>query len=73
MDVDFRFNIHLNKSFANAFTTKANDWKIVLRFETKTKEEAIFLERFIKRMKSKKFIQKIIDKPEILVDILNKK
>ncbi|MFT6836483.1 MAG: putative endonuclease, partial [Sediminicola sp.] len=38
-----------------------------------SKDDALYLERFIKRMKSRIFIQKIIDNPHILMDILNKK
>tara|TARA_R100001369_G_C3287289_1_gene163226 strand:+ start:116 stop:253 length:138 start_codon:yes stop_codon:yes gene_type:complete len=45
----------------------------VLQTETLSKEDAIFLEKFIKRMKSKKFIRKIVDNPGILKDILEKK
>ena len=37
------------------------------------KEDAQYLEKFIKRMKSKKFILKIIENPIILDDILSKK
>ncbi|MEN9337288.1 MAG: hypothetical protein RLZZ500_2275, partial [Bacteroidota bacterium] len=34
--------------------------------------DALFLERFIKKMKSKVFIEKVIQNPEILTDILAK-
>jgi putative endonuclease len=46
------------------------DWIIKLEFKTRTRDEAIFLERFIKKMKSKKFIEKIISKPAIFTEIL---
>ncbi len=69
-DVEFRINLHLNKAFSKSFTSKSNDWEIVLEYETQTKEESLFLERFIKRMKSKKFIEKVIMYPNILDDIL---
>lgn len=46
---------------------------IVFSKELESKDDAIYLERFIKRMKSKTFIFKIIDNPNILDDILSKK
>ena len=42
-------------------------------FECDNKEDAIYLEKFIKKMKSRVFIEKIIDNPEIVKDILLKK
>jgi putative endonuclease len=36
-------------------------------------EDAPYLERFVKRMKSKTFINKIIQKPSILNDLLSQK
>ncbi len=69
-DVEFRINLHLNKVFSKSFTSKSNDWEIVFEYEAQTKEEFLFLERFIKRMKSRKFIEKVIMYPNILGDIL---
>ena len=72
-DVNFRLNIHNSHGFKNSFTKIADDWTIVLQFECKDRNEAIYLENFTKRMKSKKFIQKIIDDKNILSDIIFKK
>jgi len=66
----FKHNMH---SYKGAFSKIANDWHIVLSKNCNSKKEALFLEAFIKRMKSKKFILKIIDNPAILDDILSKK
>jgi putative endonuclease len=46
---------------------------MILTFECLNKTDALYLERFIKRMKSKVFVEKIIQNPEILIDILSKK
>ena len=72
-DTDGRLLKHNQNYYENSFTKAANDWKIVLKFECENRDESLFLEKFIKRMKSKKFIQKIISNPSILTDILDKK
>ena len=51
----------------------AKNWVVYSKHECINKNEALYLERFIKRMKSKKFILKAIQYPKILNDILNKK
>ena len=68
-----RLEQHNQHHFKKNFTKAAKDWKVVLCKKCKSKEDAIYLERFIKRMKSKKFIQKVIEDPKILDDILRKK
>ncbi|MFT3795077.1 GIY-YIG nuclease family protein [Flavobacterium sp.] len=72
-NVSERIAKHNEHQYANSFTKIANDWKLVLSFECQNEQEANYLEKFIKRMKSKTFIQKIIDKPEILTDILSQR
>ncbi|BDU24519.1 MULTISPECIES: GIY-YIG nuclease family protein [unclassified Flavobacterium] len=64
---------HNNHSYSNSFTKIANDWEIVLTFNCNDRDEALYLERFIKRMKSKTFNDKIINDPSILKDILSKR
>jgi putative endonuclease len=68
-----RLQQHSEHHFKTNFTKIANDWNLVLQKEMASKDDALYLERFIKRMKSRIFIQKIIDNPDILMDILNKK
>ena len=72
-DIENRRNQHVNHHFAKNYTKAADDWIVVLTKECHSKEEAIFLEKFIKKMKSKKFTLRLIDKPEILNNILEKK
>tara|TARA_R110002049_G_scaffold155557_4_gene320469 strand:+ start:1010 stop:1297 length:288 start_codon:yes stop_codon:yes gene_type:complete len=64
---------HQEHYFKSNFSKAATDWVAVLSKVCNSKEDALFLEKFIKRMKSKKFIFKIIESPEILDDILNSK
>ena len=64
---------HLNKVYVNAFTSKADDWIVKLIFETPSRQEALYLEKFVKKMKSKKFIERMIETPTILKNILERK
>ena len=72
-DLEKRIEMHNTHSYKRAFTKAADDWYLKLAFNCKNREDALFLERFIKRMKSKKFIQKVILNPDILKDILTKR
>jgi putative endonuclease len=63
---------HNNHLYNGSFTKIARDWEVVLLFECTTKDQALKLEKFIKKMKSKVFINKIIQNPEILTDIVSK-
>ncbi len=72
-DLEERISKHNKHSYENSFTKIAIDWEDVLIFECIDRNDALYLERFIKRMKSKLFIEKIISNPEILKDILLKR
>jgi len=64
---------HNQHSYQNSFSKIANDWELILHYECLNRTEALYLESFLKRMKNKIFIAKIITNPEILSDILFKK
>jgi putative endonuclease len=72
-DVNHRIQLHLNKTFKSSFSKAAEDWILKLSFQCQNRNDALYLEKFIKKMKSKAFIEKIIDNPAILKDILSKK
>ena len=44
-------NLHNSHHFRNSFTKIANDWEIQLTFKCEQRGDAIYLEKFIKRMK----------------------
>ena len=69
-DVPARLKLHNDHKFLKAFTNAASDWEIRLIFKCETKTDAVYLERYIKRMKSRKFVKKVIDHPNILEEIL---
>jgi putative endonuclease len=72
-NINERILKHNQHSYTGSFTKIANDWQLVLAFECVDRNDALYLENFIKRMKSKVFIEKIILSPKILTDILSKK
>ncbi|TVZ26792.1 putative endonuclease [Gillisia sp. Hel_I_86] len=72
-DIDQRLQQHNSHYFKNNYTKGAEDWVVKLKFRTSSKDEAILLERYIKRMKSRKFTEKLIALPAILEDILKNK
>ena len=72
-DLEERISNHNTHHYSGAFTKIADDWQLVFCFECVSKSDAQFLEKFVKRMKSKTFIEKVISNPEILADILSKK
>jgi putative endonuclease len=71
-DVELRLLKHNNHSYQGSFTKIADDWEAVMLFECFTRNQSLLLEKFIKSMKSKIFIQKIIENPKILEDIISK-
>ena len=61
-----------NSSENNTFTSKHIPWTLVCVFRTgDTRSSAIQIERFIKRQKSKRFIESIIDHETELVGPLS--
>lgn len=64
-DVLKRFEQH-NHADNNSFTKKHRPWRLVAVFECgKKRSEAILIERFIKKQKSKKLLEKIIAGTEL--------
>ncbi|WP_026711098.1 GIY-YIG nuclease family protein [Flavobacterium filum] len=72
-NLDERIKNHNQHFYQNSFSKIANDWKLLLSYECIDRHSALYLERFIKKMKSRLFIEKIISNPEILSDILSKR
>ena len=71
-DLDFRLNQHLNKEFAKSFTAKSNDWELFLLIDDLQYEQARLIERHIKKMKSKTYIQNLKKYPELVQKLIAK-
>lgn len=57
---------HSNGTFENSFTTKAKDWVLLLGIENLGYQQARYIEKHIKRMKSKIFIENLKKYPELV-------
>ena len=71
-NVEKRLFEHNSRLYINAFTTKGIPWELFLSHSCESSEKAHKLERFIKRMKSKKFIERLIEDEMIINNIVAK-
>ncbi|WP_029034194.1 GIY-YIG nuclease family protein [Salinimicrobium terrae] len=69
-NVPTRIELHNSHKRIKAFTKAASDWEAKLIFKCTSKEEATYLKGLIKKKKNRKFIEEIIDHPELLADLL---
>ncbi|MEM7084729.1 MAG: GIY-YIG nuclease family protein [Bacteroidota bacterium] len=66
-----RLKFHEN-SLPHKFTAKAKDWVLFFKIECSNKLQALAIERHIKRMKSKTYIENLKKYPEIIQKLLAK-
>ena len=71
-DIYDRVHQHLNKVFPRAFTGKAKDWILYFLIENLGYKQARLIERHIKRMKSKIYIENFKEYPEISQKLIRK-
>ncbi len=64
-NVNERISLHNSGFFKNAHTSRATDWRIEFRLECESRSQAIKIEKHIKRMKSRKYIENLIHFPDI--------
>lgn len=70
--VDLRLDQHLTKYFSGSFTTKASDWFVFLAIECSSYPQALRIEKHIKNMKSRKYIENLKRYPEIIDKLLER-
>ena len=71
-NLELRLKQHAEKNNKGSFTSKANDWKVVLELDCSTRDQAKRLERFIKRMKSTRFISKLISNQSMQINLVDR-
>jgi putative endonuclease len=64
-DFDSRFTWHKDKLFDGSYTSKANDWLIFFQLNCESRRQAVNVERHIKKMKSRNYIENLKKYPEI--------
>ncbi|WP_026977095.1 GIY-YIG nuclease family protein, partial [Flavobacterium tegetincola] len=58
-NIDVRLDFHSNDSQTRKFTYKADDWKLYLSINCSSKPQALAIEKHIKAMKSKTYIDNL--------------
>ena len=71
-NLETRIDFHLNDTQVRKFTHKASDWKLVFIVNASTKNQALLIEKHIKSMKSKVYIENLIKYPEMSLKLLEK-
>ena len=68
-DIKFRVEQHLNKVYPGSFTSKAEDWDLFLVIEELSYSQARKIEKHIKRMKSRVYIENLRRHPEMITKL----
>ena len=68
-DLEKRMSFHFTAA-SNKFTGKAEDWVVFFELGCENKFQALAIERHLKRMKSKVYVQNLKKYPEISVSLL---
>ena len=71
-NLEQRLELHLSPTENRKFTAKAKDWTIYFKIECETKTQALAIEKHIKNMKSKVYIENLLRYPEISIKLLEK-
>jgi putative endonuclease len=71
-NVQVRLHEHNTALYPENFSVKGIPWELFLEIGCSSSQQAYKLEAFIKRMKSKTFIKKLKEKPDLIEDILIK-
>ena len=66
VDFETRFADHLHKVYPRSFTSLSDDWQLFLLIENLTYTQARAIEKHIKNMHSKIFIQNLMKYPEMV-------
>jgi len=69
LDFQSRFEDHLHKVYPRIFTSNSNDWQLFLLLENLSYAQARSIEKHIKKMKSRVYIQNLIKYPDIIVKL----
>ena len=67
-----RLDFHLNDEQSRKFTHKADDWKMIFSIECESKSQGLAIEKHIKSMKSKVYIENLLRYPEMKLKLLEK-
>jgi putative endonuclease len=66
IDLENRIEQHLSKMIKVSYTSTADDWKLFLKIENLSYQQARKIELHIKKMKSRIYYSNLINYPEII-------
>ncbi len=67
-----RLSEHRTQIYTNSFTARASDWEVFLVIENLEYQQSRKIEKHIKRMKSKTFIENLKKHPELIEKLKRK-
>ena len=70
--VESRLLKHNEAFYGKKFTSKVNDWIVYLEIPCECKQQMFKIEKHIKRMKSKTYIENLTKYPEIIIRLREK-
>ena len=70
-DFDVRLEFH-NNADKTKFTYNAGDWELFFKIDCENKSQALAIEKHIKSMKSKVYIENLKKYPEMVIKLLIK-
>jgi len=72
IDLKSRLEQHYNNTFKTSFTIRASDWKVFFLIENLNYQQARKIEKHIKKMKNKTYIENLKKYPEISIKLIQK-
>jgi putative endonuclease len=71
-NLQIRIQFHNNPIESRKFTAKGIPWSLKISLACESKNHALRLEGFIKKMKSRKFIERLVNDPQLRNDIIKR-
>jgi putative endonuclease len=71
-NLEQRLVFHLNDSQSRKFTYNADDWELIFTLECQSKSQGLSIEKHIKSMNSKVYIQSLLRYPEMKLKLFEK-
>ncbi|MBX7089169.1 MAG: GIY-YIG nuclease family protein [Cyclobacteriaceae bacterium] len=71
-NLSYRIDQHLSKSFSRSFTARAEDWQLFFSMDELQFGQARLIERHLKQMKSRRYLENLKKYPEIAQNLIMK-
>lgn len=72
LDLDKRIQEHINKTYSDSYTKNASDWKLYFQIENLEYKQSREIEKHIKNMKSRAYIENLKLYPEMVFKLVEK-